>query len=187
VGNRAASSATSGRSPGDSWQAPAVLVWTIVSLAGCRDLSSFSTFGDHYEGRVVQGDFVRAGVEATTNLCLTIDADHLQDTPGAISTSDGRFHAAVLRPIPQIWHDPLSTLTFGEGRLRNLVYVATTGGSAGGDDVFVIISLMQSGDVEVRLVRGAPGLTPEGGLLPGAGGNVFAVFDLLRKSGACSY
>jgi hypothetical protein len=166
------------------------MAWTMAaaSVVGCRDLSSFSTLGDHYEGRVVQGDFVRAGVDATTSLCLTIDADHLQDAPGVISTNDGRFHAAALRPIPQIWHDPLSTFSFGEGRLRNLLYVATSNNPvAGGDDEVVIVSLMQSGDVEVRLIRGAPGLALDGGPVPSSGGNVFAVFDLLRKSGSCSY
>jgi hypothetical protein len=161
-------------------------------LAGCRDLSGFTTHGDRYEGSVVSAAFVRstgdAGVEVGTRLCLTLDTDHLQDAPGALSTDDGRFHAAPLRTIPQIWLDPLSTLTFGEGRLKNLVYVvsATTPFSDGnGPDVFAVISLMQSGDVEVRLLRGAPPPS-EGGFTP-ATGNLFAVFDLTRKPGPCSY
>jgi hypothetical protein len=158
--------------------------------AGCRDLSSFTTGSDRYEGAVVQGDFVRAGVDPSTTICLTLDTDHLQDGPGALSTSDGRFHTAALRPIPQIWHDPLSTLSFGEGRLKNLVYVAsaTTPFSDGnGNDVLAVVSLMQSGDVEVRLIRGAPGLAPDGGATTASGGNLFAVFDLVRQQGPCSY
>jgi hypothetical protein len=115
-------------------------------------------------------------------MCLTLDADHLQDAPGALSTDDGSFSRSALRPIPQIWHDPLSTLSFGEGRIKNLVYVAT---SITGDDVFVVVSLMQSGGVEVRLLRGAPGLPADAG--SSAGGNLFAVFDLSRKSGPCSF
>ncbi|HLK40721.1 MAG TPA: hypothetical protein VKU41_28405, partial [Polyangiaceae bacterium] len=75
----------------------------VAAASACRDLSSFSTGGDRFEGAIVSGDFVRAGVDATTNLCLTIDTDHLQDAPGALSTSDGRFHVVSLRPIPQIW------------------------------------------------------------------------------------
>ncbi|MGH7272752.1 MAG: hypothetical protein ACREJ3_20170, partial [Polyangiaceae bacterium] len=156
--------------------APAVL----FALVGCRDLSGFSTSGGRYDGPVVAGDFVRAGIDATTSLCLTLDTDHLQDQPGAISTSDGRFHAAALRPIPQIWHDPLSTLTFGEGRLKNMVYVAaasTPFTDGDGSDVFVILSLMQSGNVEVRLVRGAPGLVMDGGVASTAGSNLFGVFS----------
>lgn len=162
----------------------------VAASTGCHDVSNFSTAGGHYDGPVIQADFVRAGVGSATMACLTIDADHLQDAPGAISTSDGRFQAVPLRPIPQIWHDPLSTLSFGEGRLRNLLYVATASVSFGdgqGDDVLVVVSLMQAGDVEVRLIRGAPNLPTEGGPAPSAGSSVFAVFDLTRKSGSCSY
>ncbi len=168
-----------------------MLVVALVTLASCRDLSSFTTTHDSYEGSVVAGDFVRAGVAARTRLCLTIDTDHLQDTPGAVSTSDGRFHAAALRPIPQIWNDPLSTFTFGEGRLKNLLYVAgatTPFADGSGSDVFAVVSLMQSGDVELRLLRSAPGAAqaPDGGAT-GPGGNVFAVFSLTRHEGPCSY
>jgi hypothetical protein len=160
-----------------------------LGAPGCRDLSGFTTSpGESYQGAVVAGDFVRAGIPAGTRLCLTLDADHLQDGPGALSTDDGRFHLVPLRPIPQIWNDPLSTLTFGEGRLKNLVYVvrATTSfGDGNGDDVFAVVSLMQSGDVEVRLLRSAP---PVAGADAGpAGGNVFAVFDLSREKGACAF
>jgi len=144
--------------------------------AGCRDVTRFSSHGDHFEGAVVRGDFVRAGVDEGTRLCLTLDSNHLQDAPGTISTSDGRFTGERLRPIPQFWHDPLSTLSFGEGRVQNAVYVA------GPDDVTVFVSLMQSGDVEVRLMRGAPGGATDAGPAP-----VFAVFPLTRSAGACSF
>src|SRR5215472_185614 len=95
-----------------------------TGLAGCRDLSAFNTGPhDRFEGAVVSADFVRTGVDAGTTLCLTLDTDHLQDAPGALSTSDGRFARTPMRPIPQIWHDPLSTLSFGDGRFHNLIYV----------------------------------------------------------------
>jgi hypothetical protein len=147
-----------------------------VSLAGCRDVSRFTTSGDHYEGTVVPADFVRVGIGADTKACLTIDANRLQEAGGTFSTDDGRFRAVPLRSIAPIWHDPLSTLSFGEGRLENLIYgVATSSPFDGGagDDVLVVISLMQAGDVEVRLVH------PRGDL--------FAVFDLQRAPGSCSY
>jgi hypothetical protein len=169
---------------------PLLAGWVLVTGAGCRDLSSFTTAGAHYEGQVVQGDFVRAGVDPAAKSCLTLDADHLEDVPGTLSTSDGRFHAAALRPIPQIWHDPLSTLSFGEGRLRNLVYLATATipfADGRGDDVLIVLSLMQGGDVEVRLIRGAPGLSTDAGTVPSSAGNLFAVFDLVRGPGPCSY
>jgi hypothetical protein len=161
-----------------------------MTALGCRDLSSFTTNGDRYDGPVVQGDFVRAGVGPFTTLCLTLDTDHLQDAPGALSTSDQRFQSVPMRPIPQIWHDPLSTFSFGEGRLKNLLYVVTATtpfGDGRGDDVFVVVSLLQSGGVEVRLLRGAPGVVTEAGVATGPRGNLFAVFDLERKSGPCLY
>ncbi|MCL2450703.1 MAG: hypothetical protein FWD17_17285 [Polyangiaceae bacterium] len=161
-----------------------------LAVFGCRDVSSFTTSpNDRYEGVVVDADFVRSGIAAGTSLCLTLDADHLQDAPGLISTRDGRFHLAPLRSIPQIWNDPLSTLSFGEGRLKNLVYVvsATTPfGDNEGDDVLAVVSLMQSGGVEVRLVRGAPPVGGDAGAT-GAPTNVFGVFQLAREKGPCSY
>lgn len=97
-----------------------------LACVACQDLSGFSTGGGSYEGAVVPGGFVRSGVTESVRACLTLDANHFQDAPGAISTDDGLFHTVSLRPIPQIWYDPLSTFTFGEGRLKNLLYVATT-------------------------------------------------------------
>lgn len=173
-------------------RAPLALAVGVAAIAGagCRDLSSFTTAGDRYEGAVVEAAFVRAGIDASTTLCLTLDTAHLQDGPGTLSTSDGRFQTVPLRPIPQIWQDPLSTLSFGDGRLKNLVYVATAStpfGDGNGSDVMAVVSLMQSGDVEVRLLRGAPGLMVDGAAAPTSGGNLFGVFDLKRQSGPCSY
>jgi len=161
------------------------LILSAPLLTACRDVSSFSTgTGNRYVGPVVPADFVLSGIGSSVQLCLYLDADHLQDAPGNITSSDGTFHATPLRPIPQLWHDPLSTFSFGEGRLKNLLYVAST---TAGDDVFVVVSLMQSGDIEVRLLRGAPTLPGDSGEAPAAPANIFAVFDLSRKTGPCSY
>jgi hypothetical protein len=162
---------------------------------GCRDLSEFKTSpGDRFEGPIVQADFVRAGVSAGTTLCLTLDTDRLQDAPGAISTSDGLFHATPLRPIPQIWHDPLSTISFGEGRLQNMIYSARAEPrfpDGLGADVFAVVSLMQTGGVEVRILRGAPPSPATTGAsdaaAPGPLPPIFAIFDLSRMKGPCSY
>jgi hypothetical protein len=173
-----------------------------VLLAGtpaCRDLSGFTTgTGNSYEGPIVVAPFVRAYVDAatvtdsgavvTTQACLTLDADHLQDAPGALSTSDGMFRAVPMRTIPQVWQDPLSTLSFGEGRIKNLIYVASATQpfpDGAGRDVFVIVSLMQSGDVEVRLLRGAASLGDGGA--SAQDDHLFAVYDLKRKTTPCSY
>lgn len=151
-------------------------------LAGCRDVSAFDTRGrDHYEGAVVSGSFVRSGITDGTRMCLTLDTARLQDGPGAVTTSDGRFRDTALRPIPQVWHDPISTLSFGEGRRQNLVYAVTPAEDGGlGADTLAVVSLMQSGAVEVRLVRGAPGAAPN------AVAPVFGVFTLERREGGCT-
>lgn len=151
----------------------------LATVAGCRDLDRFSSKGDSFEGPVVKGSFVRAGIAEDARMCLTLDTDHLQDAPGAITTSDGRFQATPLRPVPQLWHDPLSTLSFGEGREKNLVYMATP--TVDAQDVTVVVSLMHAGGIEVRLVRGAPGGDAGASTAP----PMFGVFDLERHEGPC--
>lgn len=161
----------------------------VASLAllavGCRDTAGFSSGSGHYEGAVVSGSFVRTGIADQTRACVTLDADHFQDAPGALWTDDGRFHATPLRPIPQLWHDPLSTLSFGEGRTKNLIYVVRPNGDGGppSADVFAVVSLMQTGSIEVRLMRGAP--TSDGGDVDND--DLFGVFDLESKPGPCPF
>ncbi len=161
--------------------ASVTLALVLASASACRDVDAFDTRGrDHYVGAVVAGSFVRSGVAFGTRLCLTLDTTRLQDAPGTITTSDGRFRGTALRPIPQVWHDPISTLSFGDGRRRNLLYVATPEEDGGpGVDVMAIVSLMQSGEVEVRMMRGAP---QEG---PPATPPLFGVFTLQRREGPC--
>lgn len=179
--------------------APALaLLSTVLAVAGCHDLSGFSTGSGSFTGPVVGASFVLAGMDPSATLCMTLDTNHLQDGPGSIwsletpigSPTLQRFTNAPLRPIPQLWQDPLSTFSFGEGRLKNLMYVATADipfADGNGNDVFVVVSLMQSGNVEVRLLRGAPGLMEDGGPAMTTGGNLFAVFDLGRQPGPCLY
>ncbi len=164
------------------------LLLPLLGLAACRDISRFSSKGERFEGSVVKGSFVRSGIPEDVRMCLTLDTDHLQDAPGAISSSDGRFRETPLRPIPQLWHDPLSSLSFGEGRIQNLVYAATPLPGDAGEaeaDVLLVVSLMQSDHVEVRLLRGAPQVDA-GGSAPGARA-LFGVFTLLRQPGPCAF
>jgi hypothetical protein len=151
---------------------------------GCRDVTRFSSSGDHFEGTVITGSFVRAGLDSQVRLCLVLDASDLQGTPGTVTSSDGRFSATPLRPIPQLWNDPLSTLTFGEGRVQNLMYVLTPAPSVDAlGDIVTVVSLMQSGDVEVRLLRSAPAI--DGGAGAAALFGVFA--PLSRVGGPCPF
>jgi hypothetical protein len=156
----------------------ASLLFCALALCGsaCRDTARFSSRGDGFEGPVVKGSFVRSGFAEDVRMCLMLDTDHLQDTPGTITSTDGRFQHTPLRPIPQIWHDPLSTLTFGDARERNLLYMATPS-DGGAEDVMVVLSLMQSGTIEARLLRGAPQADAAASQAP----PVFAVFTLDRR------
>jgi hypothetical protein len=150
-----------------------------LALAACKDVSSYATGNDHYEGSVVPAGFVRTGIDDDVRMCLTLDTNHLQESPGVITSSDSRFSATPLRPIPQVWHDSLSTLSFGEGRSQNLLYAAS---EPAGDDM-VIVSLLNGGGVEVRLLRGAPGAPPSDAGTPTP--SLFAVFELSRAPGPC--
>ncbi len=157
-----------------------------MGAMGCRDLSRFSTSGGgSYQGAIATGAFVRSGFPGDTKVCLTLDTDHLQDSPGVISTSDGRFRAEPLRPIPELFHDPLSTLNFGEGRVKNFVYVARPNGD-GNDksDATVVVSLLQSSDIEVRMFRSAP-MDGDGGTE--AASRLFGVFALTKGDQSCSF
>ncbi|AKU96745.1 hypothetical protein AKJ09_03409 [Labilithrix luteola] len=149
---------------------------------------------------MVKGGFVRTGLGEDARLCMTLDTNHLQDAPGNISSTDGRFKDTPLRSIPQIWHDPLSTLNFGEGRVQNLIYSATP--VDGGADVMVVISLMESTGIEVRMLRSAPPpavpvqvttdapVTPSTAPAPAPAPSptsdpIFGVFTLKRQPGSC--
>ncbi len=159
----------------------------LLAAASCTDLSTWATSSSkQFAGCVVGADFVLAGVSPTTELCLTFDPANLQTSPGTLTSTDGRFNATPLRSIPQLWNDPLSTFNFGEGRTKNLIYMATPSADAGGGpDVTVVVSLMEGGNVEVRLVRGAPPLGPSDGGPQGAG-NIFAVAPMKLLPGGCA-
>lgn len=146
--------------------------------SGCRDTSSFTTApGEAYCGSVVQGSFVRAGFAPDVALRLTFDADKVTTSPGVVATSDGLLADAPVRAMPQLFHDPLSTLDFGEGRRKSYLYAADP---ASGAQLTIVVSLMESDDVEVRVLRvGRDGSTDP------ADRPIFGVFPLTRRKGAC--
>jgi hypothetical protein len=162
------------------WTLRATVAMAALAALGCRNVDTFTTGADeHFEGTVVQGGFVRSGFEAGTKLCVSLDGNRLNDLPGTISSSDGRFKNAALRPIPQVFHDPISTFNFGEGRARNLMYVAR-GLTDDSVEATTVISLMESEQLEVRVFRGAPGDDR-------APRPLFGVFLLQRERGQCSF
>jgi hypothetical protein len=161
-----------------------------VALLGCADNARWSTSaGESFCGAVTSASFVRAGIPEGTMMRLELDAERLQSAPGRLWTtafvSGERLTASELRVIPQLLHDPLSTLNFGEGRVKNAMAIAdlpTIEPGRSATQLTVILSLLQSGDVEVRLIRGAsPGTAPG----PEAAGQLFGVFHLQRQKGDC--
>ncbi|HEU4409248.1 MAG TPA: hypothetical protein VFS43_28575 [Polyangiaceae bacterium] len=153
--------------------------------SGCDDPERFSTEpGEAYCGAVVQGAFVRSGFGPAVQMRLTFDTARIESGPGALSTSDGLLLEAPLRPLEPFFHDALSSLQFGEGRERSLLYFVDPAG--GGAPLTAFVSLMEGGDVEVRLVRAAaappPEPPPEGAPAP-----LFGVFPLKRRNDTCGF
>jgi hypothetical protein len=156
---------------------------------GCKDVGSFTTApGESYCGEIVESSFVTRGFAGGVRMRLTFDADHLEDAPGVLSTDDKMLVNAPMRPIPELFHDPLSTLQFGEGRDKNLVYMVDPSDPTMGPTILSVLSLMHSGDVEVRLIRGAPAACSVDSPAAGDGAPLFGLFaPLHREVGQCSF
>jgi hypothetical protein len=149
---------------------------------GCKDVTRFSTApGESYCGPIVGAKFVLRGFDDTLHLRMTFDADHIADAPGTLSTDDQLLTNTPMRPVPEFFHDPFSTLNFGEGRDKNLVFAVDPTDPAKGPTIMVVVSLMHGGDAEVRLIRGAPTGEPMPATTP-----LFGVFaPLTRQPGQC--
>jgi hypothetical protein len=139
---------------------PAWLVGLSFAALGCRDLDRFDT-GDRgaYCGQIIDSAFTRRGFENGLGMRLTLDIDALQQAPGTLSTNDAEtgqcaplplFDHAPLQVTPELFTDPLSLLQFGATRESNFVawVDSTCQGSA-----LAVVSLMHTGNVEVRLLR----------------------------------
>lgn len=163
-----------------------------IGAASCSEIGRFSTDpGESYCGTVVGASFVRATVPTGAKMRLELDADALQTFPGRIWTSQltppigtasvgEQLGGERLAAIPQLAHDPLSTLSFGEGRVKNALAVAQL---TSGSQLLVVLSLLQSGDVEVRLIRGtsSDAFPASSTGLP----QIFGVFRLSKEKGDC--
>lgn len=166
----------------------ATLIASACALAACADVTRFSTKpGEAYCGSVIAGPFVRAGFGPGVRMRMSFDADRMSTSPGALSTDDGLLTDAPLRPIPQLSHDPLSTLQFGERRDKNLLYIVTPTRPSSGPSLLAVVSLLHDGEAEVRLLRGAPPLVGTTAISDAEGESVFGVFPLQRESGTCGF
>src|SRR5690606_2358263 len=127
---------------------------------GCSDLSKFELdTGEAYCGRMVSAPlfhagFVPDGSPPAMRLKLHLDVDRLTTLPGRITTDDetrglckdaggSLFDHAQLRAIPQVLHDPISMLKFGDGREHSFFAYAD---STCQGTMLAVVSLMQSGD-----------------------------------------
>jgi len=168
------------------WALP---MFALLGAAGCRDISRFSTLpGESYCGSIVDAPFVRRGLSAAMRMRLRFDADRVSIAPGTLSTNDGLLKEAPMRPLPELAHDPLLTFSFGEGRDRNFLFAVEPTDAAAGPTINAVLSLMHTGDAEVRLFRGAPPADPS--IVPPTADGVplFGVFaPLRRETGECSF
>jgi hypothetical protein len=165
-----------------------------ASLLGCRDLESFqSKPGEAYCGTIIgasfESGFVKQNQPPDLELGLTLDIERLTSRPGELSSNDALngmcaapgtpqrlFDKAPLRAIPEVDHDVLSSLTFGEGHVHD--FFAWVDSSCQGT-MLAVVSLMKNNQVELRLFKPArvpqPNATPFD--QPG-----FAVFHMLAQA-----
>ena len=155
----------------------------------CTENSDFSnTENDCYKGAIVNADFLLGCFDPSTEMYLKLDVDQLErGCPDAafITTTDNRFDRAPVQQPEHIAVDSLSTFNFPSGRNKNyLAFVHQ-------DDAIpstAVISLMENGKVEVRLIRlSTPALTcsedtntAEDCSSPNA--NLFGLFQLKRTT-----
>ncbi len=150
-----------------------VLALVLLAAYACEDLNQFRAVGDEvFRGRVsgqnepdcVAGEacsFFRRGFSEATVVELAFDPTQAASTPGTITTSSETcgptFTDEPLRPIPALFHDQLSLYDFpGEGRLRNYIFaLQPTTGPLAGRDVLAFVSLLRSGDLELRVLSGS--------------------------------
>jgi hypothetical protein len=150
------------------------LLLTACVAVGCSDLDDFRTGPDEvFRGRVAGSEtgneatsFIRSGFPSYTEMALTFDPDRVDTEPGTISTVDtvrdrpSHFRKTKLEPIEPLAHDPLTEYTFpGGGRIRNYLFGARLHDQP--RSALVFVSLMEDGDIEVRVI--APATTLDNG------------------------
>ena len=181
------------------------LLGALLATSSCKNLERFDTHGEAaYCGDLVSGPsfhdgFVATGVEPPNiRLRLTLDTSQLSsfsegkmaqvgqltsnDQAQGLCSKDDQplFQTSPLRSIPQVYHDAISTLSFGEGHDED--FFAWTDSTCQGT-MLAVVSLLRSGDIEVRLFKPMP-LPAEGGPEKRPG---FALFSLKRHEKGCEF
>lgn len=178
----------------------------LTTLSCHNSLDRFNTKGDTaFCGQLVkapafQDGFVPDGTPMLLlTMKLTLDTSQLSSFTGDQSTILGRlssndadlglcsgsgqalFKSSPLRGIPQVDHDAISTLTFGEGHDED--FFAWTDSTCQGT-MLAVVSLLRKGDVELRLFKPAPLPLPDAGPEQRPG---FALFYLTRAEKGCGF
>jgi hypothetical protein len=170
--------------------------------ASCRSLDRFDTKGDPaFCGDLVVGPsftkgFIGAKQEPPLlSLMLELDTSQManlgEDKPsfpgqlssnevGGLCPGEPLFKGAQLRTIPQVYHDTLSALSFGEGHDED--FFAWVDSTCQGT-MLGLVSLLRNGQVELRLFKPAPlsaAAEPPPDQSPG-----YALFYLNRSEHGC--
>jgi hypothetical protein len=173
----------------------------LLATLSCRSLDRFDTPGKAaFCGELVSGPsfhdgFVAVGEPAVLlKMKLKLDtsqlstfSDNQASRPGMLTSNDAErglcsaqgqalFEGSPLRSIPQVDHDSISTLTFGEGHDED--FFAWTDSTCQGT-MLAIVSLLRKGDVELRLFKPASQPPPDAGPDKRPG---FALFYLRRSN-----
>ena len=184
-----------------------VLLGVLPTTVSCRSLDRFDTKGTAaYCGQLVSAPAFHDGIvpdgepnELLLRMKLTLDTSQLSSFSadkatqiGALTSNDADnglcapggqplFQSSPVRGIPQIDHDTLSTLSFGEGHDED--FFAWTDSTCQGT-MLALVSLLRKGDVELRLFKPAP-------LPPAAAGADkrpgYALFYLKRDEKGCGF
>ncbi len=129
--------------------AAAVLLGSLVALAGCQDLRDFT---GTWSGPRVGGEHVRQGFGSGASATLEINGIDLDGINARLSTNDDRFGGATIVAVPGAEADVLTTMTFDGSPLR--VFIAFAEARDGGGAATAFISLYSDDRIEMRLLRG---------------------------------
>ncbi|HYP75869.1 MAG TPA: hypothetical protein VER12_07940 [Polyangiaceae bacterium] len=137
------------------------------ATVSCGDLEGFTSKpNEAYCGKIAlplfQDGFIDEESPSILELALTLDADKLATEPGILNSKDPLgicgtpeapqvlFQNAPLRAIPELQHDVLSALTFGEGHDHD--FFAWVDSTCQGTMV-AVVSLMKNNYIELRLFK----------------------------------
>jgi len=163
-----------------------------ASALSCGNLEGFTSKpGEAYCGTIGLADFHKGFVEEDSpsilGLALVLDVNKIPTQPGILNSNDPQgicgtpdapqllFSNAPLRAIPELQHDVLSALTFGEGHDHD--FFAWVDSTCQGT-MLAVVSLMKNNYVELRLFKPARLTTPDA---PAAERPGFALFHLNPK------